>query len=119
MDDHRCGCLMGYKVTSPLVCARDQFGKVRYHYQKAVIPWLEPGTAEYLLRIGMVEEFSDDDVPEGVEGVEEPDAEHYTAEGRPKQVAPKHVWERFRASQGVVTAEEAKGLTKQELVELD
>jgi hypothetical protein len=104
---------MAYKVTSALVCAPDREGKVRYHYQNAVIPWLDEDRAAYLLRIKMVEEVSDDEV------LGDEDDEHFTAEGRPKKVAPVGVWRDFRVSQGVVTADEAAELTKQELVDLD
>jgi hypothetical protein len=107
---------MAYKVTAPLVCAPDRMGKVRYHYQNAVIPWLDEDKAAYLLRIKMVEEVPDSEVlvPD-----EDGADEHYTADGHPKKVAPVAVWRDFRVSQGVVTVEEAAEMTKTELVELD
>lgn len=102
---------MGYKVTAPLVCARDRSGKVRYHYPSAagdtVIPWLEEGQAAHLLRLGYVEE---------VDGSDDASSEGEPA-GKPKQVAPKKDWVDWAITQGADPAE-AEASSKADLIEL-
>jgi len=105
--DHLSGRLMAYRVRSALVCAPDPAGKIRYHYQGAVIPWLSDDRAAHLLRLGMVEQTGTDFTPETDAG--------YGV--KPKRTATQAVWAEYAVSQGA-DPDEAKGLTRDELVEL-
>lgn len=59
---------MSYRVTAPLVLAKDQAGNVNYHYRDCpnlgapanygeIIPWLSDAEAEFLLSSGLVEKI--------------------------------------------------------------
>lgn len=112
---------MSYRVTAPLVLAQDGEGRHVHHYHGSLIRRLPALQAKQLLEKGMVEEIDDpdDDVEDEDDSDDGDDSKHLGADGRPKKVAPKPVWERFRVAQGVVTAEEAHELTKQALIDID
>lgn len=48
---------MSYRVTAPLVLARDKSGHVHHAYEGAVLDWLSPEQAEHLLGVGQVVEI--------------------------------------------------------------
>lgn len=95
---------MAYKVAAALVCAPDHAGKIRYHYRDSIIPWLDDERAAYLLRTGMVQQASDDDLPDDAPGE------------RPKQSDPKADWVEYAVACGY-DRDEAESLTKQDLVD--
>lgn len=48
---------MSYRVTAPLVLARDKEGKVHERYQDAVIDWLDDDQKRHFLETNLVEEI--------------------------------------------------------------
>jgi hypothetical protein len=48
---------MPYKVTSHLVLARDQQGRVQHHYEGAIIEWLSDDQRDQWLADGLIEEI--------------------------------------------------------------
>jgi hypothetical protein len=104
---------MAYLAVAPLVLAKDQAGRIHYHYEgiNPVIPWLSDDQAEHFLSEGLVEEADDDELDEA-----DPLA-------RPRNTALKDVWvahvvAKTAATEKPVTAEEADKLSKQELISL-
>lgn len=116
---------MSYKVTAPLVLARDQGGKVRYHYYDSVIPWLSDEHAAHLLDLELVAEVPESEVvdPEVVVSDAElaagdPNTDPGPVVGEmPNRVAPKSDWVAYAVIAHDVSEEEADGLTKAELIE--
>lgn len=94
---------MSYKVTAPLVLAKDQDGHTHHRYEGAVIHWLNDEQAEHLVAEGMVEEV------DGGEDVEEA--------GPPAKSAPKQDWVDYAVDVHGADADEAGELTKQELID--
>jgi hypothetical protein len=101
---------MTYRVTAPLVLAKDQDGHTHHRYEDAVIDWLSDEQAKHLLAEGLVEKISGRSVPKAEQPPED-------ADGPPKQAAPKADWVDYAVSKGA-DVDEAEVLTKQELVEL-
>jgi len=93
---------MTYTVLAPLVLVRDEAGKTHHHYAGAVIDWIEPSHAAYLVAEGFVSG--------GPAGGGDP------VPGRPAHVAPKADWVAFAVSQGLDRAE-AEGMSKQALIQ--
>jgi hypothetical protein len=95
---------VSYRVTAPLVLARDKEGKVHERYQDAVIDWLDDDQERHFLEAKLVEQVASPTV------VEDDD-------GPPAKTALKEDWVAFAVSKGADEAE-ADGLTKQELQDL-
>jgi hypothetical protein len=110
---------MSFLVVAPLALAKDQEGAVHYHYEGAVISWLDDETAEHLIGNGIVEEI-DDPAPVVVddEGPADPAGDDGGDEiKRPAKTAPKPAWVDYVVSKGVDRAE-AEKLEKAELIAL-
>lgn len=101
---------MSYRVTVPLVLARDKEGKVHERYQDAVIDWLDDDQKQHFLEAELVEQ---------VGGSDDADSD----DGPPAKTAPKPEWVAWAVAQSAatdepLTAEEADQLyTKPELIE--
>lgn len=110
---------MSYVVVAPLVLATDQQGQVHYHYEGAVIPWLDDDAAEHLVDSGLVEEIEDvARVVVDESGPADPAGDDSGDEvKRPAKTAPKPAWVDFVVSKGVDRAE-AEKLEKAELIAL-
>lgn len=50
---------MAYRVTAPLVVAKDREGRNHHCYAGAIIHWLGPEQRDRWLRLGLVEEIDD------------------------------------------------------------
>jgi hypothetical protein len=98
---------MAYKVTAPLVVAKDQSGFNRHRYAGAIIPWLNDEQKAHFLAKGLVEEIPDKE------------AEKVAPVGsvKPAKTAPASAWVEYGVAQGQDRAE-LEALSKQELVEL-
>lgn len=117
---------MSYKVTSALVVAKDQVGKLHHCYHGAVIQWLSDEQAAHFLRHGLVVRTdaasapADPGAPEG--DPEDPGAD---ADGpdagqpgaKPRKTAPPEQWVEYGAAQGHDRAE-LEALSRQELIDL-
>lgn len=99
---------MTYRVTAPLVLARDKEGKVHHVYQNGVINWLPEDQKAHFLDVGLVEKVS------GSPAVEDDDD---SGDGVPLRAAPKAEWVDYAISKGA-DSEEAEASTKAELIEL-
>lgn len=106
---------MSYRVTAPLVLAKDREGKTHHVYENGLIEWLSPEQASHLLSMGMVEKVG------GAPAPVDPDDDLDDEPDKPKQAAPKAAWEEYaveRAPEGQrISQEEAESLTKKELIE--
>lgn len=90
---------MSYKVTAPLVIARDSTGRHHHLYTDAPLPAdVDPDQLEQLVDAKMVAE------------VEDPSDDE-----KPAKSAPKGDWEAYARSQGA-TDEDLDGKTKDELI---
>lgn len=110
---------MSFLVVAPLALAKDQEGAVHYHYEGAVISWLDDETAEHLLSNGIVEEI-DDPAPVVVddEGPADPAGDDGGDEvKRPAKTAPKPAWVEYAVAKGFDRAEAEKS-EKAELIAL-
>ena len=120
---------MSYKVTAPLVIAKDQAGLNHHVYEGGVIPYLSDAQAEHFLAEGLVEKVGakagpvvailepgyvapipglDDDV------TVDPPAD----DDRPLRTAPVADWRAYAVARHGVTESDAKSLDKAELIEL-
>lgn len=90
---------MSYKVTAPLVLAKDKQGHTHHRYEGAVIDWLSDEQEKHLLSEGMVEK-----------------ADGPSDDGCPAKTAPKADWVDYAVSQGF-DQDEVEAMTKQELVD--
>jgi hypothetical protein len=109
---------MAYRVTCPLVVAKDREGRNHHCYQGAVIHWLPAEQVERWLRLGLVEEI---DVPEAPQApVAQPapaiDPGRPTGGTKPAKTASDEAWIEFGVGQGHDRDELTK-LSKAELRE--
>jgi hypothetical protein len=101
---------MSYRVTAPLVLARDHEGKTNHRYHNDVINYLDEEQAAHLLRVGMVEKVDTGEPPGEPAG-----------DGKPAKTANKPdlvawlVANVAKADGTDYTAEELDGKTKPEL----
>jgi hypothetical protein len=102
---------MAYYVTAPCVLAKDQAGRIHYHYESInpVIPWLSDEQAEHFLAQGLVEPVADDPAVDGG--------------GKPSKRASKETWEAYvialtADTEAPVTEDEAKAASKSDLISL-
>jgi hypothetical protein len=100
---------MAFYAVAPCVLAKDQAGRIHYHYESVnpVIPWLSDDQAEHFLAEGLVVEIDDpvDPEPEPAEPVE------------PKRTAPKAKWVTWAVYKGA-DPDEAKAASQADLVAL-
>jgi hypothetical protein len=106
---------MSYRVIKPMVIGKDQGGHNRNYYYGSVIPWLSEAQAKHLLSHGLVEKIAEGHHHKPEVHVE-PAAvvEHH--HGKPAKTAPVGAWVDYAVSQGL-SEDEAKGKSKQELIE--
>lgn len=96
---------MSYKVVVACVLAKDQQGKINYHYEGAIIPWLNAEQAKRFVAEGLVEKSD----------VEVEDADGSTDEdGVPAKSAPKSEWVDYAVADGYDRAE-VEDMTKADI----
>jgi hypothetical protein len=95
---------MSYRVTVPLVLARDKERKVHERYQDAVIDWLDDDQKRHFLEAALVEQVGSPTVVDN-------------DDGPPLKTAPKEDWVAFAVSKGADEAE-ANALNKPDLIDL-
>lgn len=106
---------MSYRVTAPLVLAKDQSGLIHHVYQGAVIPWLSDEQEKHFLDSGLVEKVGAKEGPVLAELVtDEPVAEDGD---KPLRTASKAAWVDYAVTKGV-DREEAEAASKQDLIDL-
>ncbi|AWN05033.1 head-tail connector protein [Gordonia phage MichaelScott] len=105
---------MSYEVTAPLVVAADPEGKLKYHYQGAIVEYLSDEDAERFLDGGMVVDLGDDEI--GVEPVAVPAPE--PVGDRPPKTASKEAWVEYAIAKHGFTREDAEAASKADLQEL-
>jgi hypothetical protein len=106
---------MSYRVTAPLVLARDKERKVHERYQDAGIDWLDEDQKRHFLESGLVEKVGSP-APAEPEGVGDPGAGPVGDEA-PLRAAPKSDWVAYAVSKGADEAE-ANALNKPDLIDL-
>lgn len=97
---------MTYRVLAPLVLVRDEAGKTHHCYEGAVVEWIEPDHATYLLSEGLV-------ARDGVSAVSSSDPAADSP--RPAHVAPKSAWVDYAVANGL-DRDEAESMSKQTLI---
>ncbi|AOT25752.1 hypothetical protein SEA_TORTELLINI_7 [Mycobacterium phage Tortellini] len=110
---------MAYRVTAPLVCARDQAGRTHHRYYGEIVEWLPADQAKHLLDLGMVAKVGGAADPEPEVDDEPDDGEPQPrADGEmPLRAAPKADWVKYAVAKGADPVE-AEALNKTELIEL-
>ncbi|MBZ4574699.1 hypothetical protein [Mycobacterium avium] len=104
---------MAYRVTCPLVVAKDREGRNHHCYQGAIIHWLGDEQRDRWLRLGLVEEIPDTaPAPAGGEPAAVP-----SGSVKPAKTAPLSAWVEYGVHNGHDRAE-LEALSKQELQEL-
>lgn len=94
---------MTYRVTAPLVLARDKEGKVHHVYQNGVINWLPEDQKAHFLDVGLVEEV-------GADGSADNDDDG----SKPKKAAPKADWVEFAVADGY-DRDEVEAMSKSDI----
>jgi hypothetical protein len=128
MGHHRGG-RMSYLVVAPLVLVRDQQGATHHRYAGTIVEWIAPDQEKHLLDNGFVVKVDADVAVEGVvpfepaDGVvEDSEDDAFTADGKPKRVAPKDIWVKYASSPDrgdkQISEADADAMTKQDLVDL-
>lgn len=103
---------MAYRVTAPLVVAKDQNGLGRHYYHGAVLHYLNDVQRKHFLSKGLVQEIVEaKPVAPPTPAVESPNSA-----SKPPKAASHEAWVEYAKSQGFSEAE-AKGKSKQELIE--
>ncbi|WP_431840650.1 hypothetical protein [Gordonia hongkongensis] len=113
---------MSYEVIAPLVVAGDPEGKLKYHYQGAIVEYLSEEDAERFLDAGMVAESADlaneafiplaDDPADGGDDPVPPAGDG----ARPPKTASKDAWVDFAEAKGMSRAE-AEDMSKADLIQ--
>lgn len=105
---------MAHLVTAPLVLAKDEAGRVRYHYNGAVITDLSEIQAAHFTKLGLVEHVDDDAVAEQ----SAPPVVTVTVLDRPLNTATEDEWRQYAISAHGVTPEDAAKVSRKDLIEL-
>ncbi|GAB5013903.1 hypothetical protein MAHJHV65_09950 [Mycobacterium avium subsp. hominissuis] len=88
---------MAYRVTAPLVVAKDREGRNHHCYAGAIIHWLGPEQRDRWLRLGLVEEIGD--TPPAAAAADSP-AAGGAGPAKPAKTAPVEKWADYGASLG-------------------
>ncbi|QDF17957.1 hypothetical protein SEA_CLARK_8 [Gordonia phage Clark] len=107
---------MSYEVIAPLVVAGDPEGKLKYHYQGAIVEYLSDEDAERFLEGGMVVDLGDEPVATAVEA--DSAGEPAQLGARPPKTASKEVWVEYAIAKHGFTREDAEAASKADLQEL-
>ncbi|MBR7191720.1 hypothetical protein [Gordonia sp. SCSIO 19800] len=112
---------MSYEVIAPLVVAGDPEGKLKYHYQGAIVEYLSEEDAERFLDAGMVVE-NDDIHTESLVPLDDPadggDPPPVGDGVRPPKTASKEAWVEYAIAKHGFTREDAEAASKADLQEL-
>jgi hypothetical protein len=112
-DETTEGFPMAYQVTAPLVVAKDQGGHNRHYYYGSVLHYLNEIQKAHFLRKGLVREIPDFP-PAAATGWPVEVAKPHG--GKPPKAGTHEAWVEYAVSQGL-SESEAKGKTKQELID--
>jgi histidinol phosphatase-like enzyme len=103
---------MPYRVTAPLVVAKDQNGQGRHYYHGAILHYLNDVQRKHFLSKGLVQEIVEHKPEAPVAEV----AHAATVTGKPAKAGTHEAWVSYAVSQGLSEAE-AKSKSKQELID--